>query len=381
LSLVQFPVEWDPGATCPNFDGWLAEMLPDPDSRHALLEDLGTVLDLRGYRQKRAVFLIGPTRSGKSTLARIMEATVGTENCSAEELYDLSTNRFRAAELFAKVLNVASDIKAEHLVDVATFKKATGADTLSSERKFGQPFRHRFHGLFMWTTNTVPTVGDVSGAYLVRVRPYRFSRSFAGHENPAIEAAMLSELPGILVRLVDGLRRIEARNGYLENDATRREMSWFAARSDRARLFLGAATRRGGWCERRALFRAFVEWCSDNRRAPMSRTKFYEAVEAAGHARTTRQGQRGFAGLTLVDDWENDDEDDTVVGALAHVRELEEAAPFAPSDGNRVQKEQIFSAHAGARVREADDDVVGRLLDAFPGSEVIEDDDTSRTTR
>src|SRR5205823_232441 len=176
--------------------------------------------------------LVGPTRSGKSTLARLLEALTGAENCAAQELADLSGNRFRAAELFGKMLNVASDIKAAHLNDVSVFKKATGADTISAERKFGHPFSFRFTGLFLWTMNSVPTTGDTSGAYLARVRPYRFDQSFLGREDPAVEQAMMGELPGILVRLVEGLRRFEQRGGYADDDAARIDATWFARQSD-----------------------------------------------------------------------------------------------------------------------------------------------------
>jgi hypothetical protein len=106
-----------------------------------------------------------PDERGKLTLGRIIEAVVGPDNCSAEELYDLSVNRFRAAELYAKVMNVASDIRADRLADVATFKKATGGDDISAERKFGDPFKFRFDGLFVWTMNLVPTVGEAAAAH------------------------------------------------------------------------------------------------------------------------------------------------------------------------------------------------------------------------
>jgi putative DNA primase/helicase len=299
MSASQLPIAWTPEARCPVFDQWLADLLPDPDLRTALLEDLGIVLDVNGHWQKKAVFLVGPTRSGKSTLARILETVVGSDNCSAEELYDLSVNRFRAAELYGKALNVASDIRTDHLMDLAVFKKATGGDDISAERKFGRPFTFRFRGLFLWTMNLVPTVAEAASApYLARVRPYRFARSFLGHENPDIEAAIVStELPGVLVRLVESLRHINGRNGYLDNDATAVEMAWFVRQTDRLAMFLDQMTRPGGWCPRVPLYRAYERWCVEMKRgAPLTRRQFYAEIEQRGHTRAGRNGPRGFTG-------------------------------------------------------------------------------------
>lgn len=304
LSVVQLAVAFDPAANCPTFDSWLSEVLPEPGARDALIEDLGMLLDLRGMRQKKALFLSGPPRSGKSTLARIVEAMVGPENSSAEELTDLASNRFRAAELFGKMLNVASDITAGHVADVTLFKRLTGEDTISAERKFGHPFVFRFHGLFVFTMNDIPSVEDTTRAYFARVRPYRFPRSFVGRENPEIEAQMMKELPGILNRLVDGLRSLEDRGQYLVNDATERARQSFEAQSDRVLLWVNEATRSDGWSKRGDLHRSFAEWARDRRRGSMSRNEFYAALRGLGYESTVRSGHHGFK-LVPLDDYDH----------------------------------------------------------------------------
>jgi putative DNA primase/helicase len=333
----QLPVPWEPGAACPKFDDWFAAVLPNRALRDALLEDVALVLDQRP-RQKKAVFLVGMTRTGKSTLARIVTAIAGTDNCSAEELYDLSTNRFRAAELYGKLLNVASDIKTAHLADVSVFKKATGADDISAEHKFGHPFKFRYHGLFLWTMNLVPTVEEnASPAYLARIRPYRFSRSFLGKEDPSIEEHIVAhELPGVLVRLVAALQRFEKRRGYVTNDDTRREMSWFRRETDRLAMFLDEATRPGAWTPRVPLHRAYERWCQENRRGhAMNRRTFYRELDERGYARARHGGTDGFNGLVLIDDWDPDDSDDQAVDdgdepPLARAHELSQPSPSSP---------------------------------------------------
>lgn len=304
-SMVQFPVRWQPDAVCPVFDAWLHEVT---DGRgDDLLEALALVLDGRGHRQRKAVFLHGPTRSAKSTLIRLNEAIVGPDARSAVTLHDLGASRFAAADLFGKVLNTANELSAAHVDDLSTFKALTGDDPVRAERKYGQPFTFRNRALFIFAANEIPTVGEVSGAYLARIRPYRFPFSYEGREDPAIEAAMMAELPGILVRLVDALARFEARGSYLDDDRSRAALDEFARHSDRVRLFLAETTEADpdAFTARSELFAAFEEWARQNRRQTLGRHRFFDHVDTAGYRQAKRQGVRGFVGLSLLGeaDW------------------------------------------------------------------------------
>ena len=71
---------------------------------------------------------------------RLVTALLGLENCSAVTLHDLVSNRFRAAELYGRLANIAGDLDGGWLTSTAMFKMVTGGDTIGAERKFGQPF-------------------------------------------------------------------------------------------------------------------------------------------------------------------------------------------------------------------------------------------------
>ncbi len=352
LSLVQFPVVWNPAATCPVFDGWLHEVTAGRGDD--LLEATAQVLDQRGQRQRKAVFAHGPTRSGKSTFLRLVENIVGPDARSAVTLHDLVGNRFACADLFGKVLNTANELSAAHVDDLATFKAVTGDDPVRAERKYGQPFTFRNRAVFMFAANEIPTVSEVSGAYLARIRPYRFPNSYEGRENPDLEVQMLRELPGILVRLVEALRRFDTRGGYLDDDDSRGALDDFARHSDRVRLFLHETTTPDpdAWLERGDLFEAFERWAQQNRRQVLGRHRFYDHVATAGYREAKRQGNRGFAGLELR-------------------REAEWGAPDDPDPDDRGQKGQNIPTPASrARQEEGEETplVKGGLAEAAPSA-------------
>jgi putative DNA primase/helicase len=200
FSLTQFAVPFDPAATCPTYDRWIVDVVGE-DQVPVLEECVAAVLDPR-VTPSKALMLFGPSRSGKSTMLRLLQAIVGADNCSAVTLHDLADNRFAAADLYGKVLNVAADLSSKDVSDVSALKVLTGDDPIRAERKNGQPFTFRNKALFAFSANTLPSVNEASRAYSERVTPVKFGRSFAGAEDPALELAMMTELPGIFVRLV-----------------------------------------------------------------------------------------------------------------------------------------------------------------------------------
>jgi putative DNA primase/helicase len=82
---VSVPFDYDPNAPTP--ERWLTflkELWPDDaDSIKALQEFFGYVISGRTDLQKM-LLLVGPTRSGKGTIARILTALIGRGNAAGQ---------------------------------------------------------------------------------------------------------------------------------------------------------------------------------------------------------------------------------------------------------------------------------------------------------
>jgi putative DNA primase/helicase len=292
FSTQQIMVDWNPEATCPTYDQWvrscgIADQIDD------LEETASTMLD-PSQTPPKAVFLFGPSRSGKSTFLRLMQAMVGQRNMSAVTLHQLSENRFAAANVFGKMLNCAADLSAAHVEDISIFKMMSGDDPIQADRKFGAQFAFNNRALFAFSANELPTVGEGSRAYVERIKPFEFGHSFAGHEDPEIEKAMMRELPGILVRWVRAWQRRHARGTYMPTDA--RVLAEFETRSDRVRQFVsercvihlttvdGQPVTHGTTVDEHRgmtkveLVSAFNEWAAENSTSKMGRNKIVDRV-------------------------------------------------------------------------------------------------------
>ncbi|MCP9771657.1 DUF3854 domain-containing protein [Synechococcus sp. Tobar12-5m-g] len=284
LSGVQFPFEWDPKATCPTFDRWLDEQLPGQGG--VLLDVASQMLD-QTRQPTKFLFLIGPSRTGKSTFLRLLQQIAGPERCSSVSLHSLSTERFAPARLFGKVLNTFADLSADELSDLSILKALTGGDTIHAEYKCVDGFDLQNMALLAFSANTVPLTSEASQAYLSRASVFRFDRTFLGTEDPSIEAAMFRELPGIFRRLVEALIERRKRGRFLEGDQSVQQD--FARRSDRVRAYLAERTvpcdRWAACLAQSALFEDYRRWMEADgtaSRGMLGKHKFNDRVRAAG---------------------------------------------------------------------------------------------------
>jgi putative DNA primase/helicase len=297
LSQIQLPVNWNPDAASPIFDAWLWERTDGQDQ--ALLEAIGLVL-CPWMNQRKTVFLYGPTRSGKSTLVRLIEALVGPYK-AAVSLHQLGSNRFMAAELRGKLLNVAGDLSDRHLDDLSLFKQITGDDLIVAEHKHGHPFSFHNRALMVFSANFPPMVSEGSRAYFARVQPFLFPLSLEGVEDPEIESKLRAEIEGILVRLVEGARRWYQRGSYLPTDPA--VSADFERKSDLVAAFVAESTvpDPGAFLIAGDLLEPYRRHCKRDGRKALGRNTFYARVDnfLGSRRRAGNTGPEGWMGYRL----------------------------------------------------------------------------------
>lgn len=316
LSHVQVTVDYRPDMATPVYDAWLREALrqdghTDTDVE-ALVSDIeetaGTMLDPTKTPSK-ALFLFGPSRSGKSTFLRLLKAVAGATNTSAVTLHELGTDQFATANLYGKMLNVAADLSNAHVGDLSKFKMATGEDLLHANRKYGQQFSFTNQALFAFSANELPTVSEASRAYAERMKPFNFPNSFAGREDKTLEDRLMAELPGILARWVKAYGRFLARGGYGATDATTQTM--FEAKSDRVVQFFqdmctlseaayGDRLASDAATGRRDVAIAFNAWAERNGGTKMGERAFFQRFAQIAGVNEVKVGQKAHRAYNVV---------------------------------------------------------------------------------
>lgn len=222
----------DPAAPRPA--GWLAflnELWPDdPDSIDLLQEWFGYLLT-PDTRAQKMLLMVGPPRSGKGTINRVLQALVGEDNCATPALGgdDGLGGRFGLETLLNKSVAIVEDarIPRGQQTTNATSRMLTvsGEGCMTVDRKGTTALpRVRLYVRFVVATNEMPDLPDASTALARRWCILRLTRSFFGKEDADLGDRLLAELPGILNWSVEGWQRLRGRNfRFTEPAASRAE--------------------------------------------------------------------------------------------------------------------------------------------------------------
>lgn len=202
---------------------FLGDLWPeDAAAKDALGEFIGYVISGRTRLQK-ILLLVGPSRSGKGTIARVLTGLVGRANVTGPTLASLGQN-FGLQDLIGKPLAIISDARLGganvHQV-VERLLSISGEDTLTVDRKYRDPWTGQLPTRFLVISNELPRFGDASGAVATRFVVLTLTRSFLGQENPDLTRELVGELPGILNWALDGLERLDRRGRFTEPDSSR----------------------------------------------------------------------------------------------------------------------------------------------------------------
>lgn len=346
MSCVQTTVSPDFGMQTPVYDAWIRQALRQEshtdDDVERLLNDLeetiGTGFDPSRAKEKM-LFLFGPTRSGKSVLLELITSIIGFQNCSAESLHDLSQDKFAAANLYGKMINVCGDLSNKHVEDTSLFKRMTGRDPIKANRKYGNQFEFFCNALLAFSANEIPTVSESSRAYAARVKPFNFPTSYEGREDASLPGRLAKELPGIMAKWIAAYGRFLERGGYMATDAATR--TEFEAKSDRVVQFFhdmctlteatyGSRLEESQCAGRRDVSKAFNAWAERNGGSRMGEKAFFQRFANITGVTEVKTGRNSRVAYNVVVAGEDDDTWDDTAQAVDPGNPWTEPTPSEP---------------------------------------------------
>jgi putative DNA primase/helicase len=217
-------------------------------------------------RQQKAFKLIGPKRSGKGTIARVLVRMLGARNTVAPALAGLGMN-FGLAPLIGKQVAIISDARlggrADQHAIAERLLSITGEDTITIDRKYLSAWTGQLTVRFLVISNELPRLSDASGALVSRFIVLVLVNSFYGREDHTLTDRLLTELPGILNWAIAGWHRLVERGYFLQPpsalDAVQQleDLGSPIGAFLRERCVIGAGHSVGV----SHLFDAWCEWC------------------------------------------------------------------------------------------------------------------------
>jgi putative DNA primase/helicase len=367
------PFAFDPEAPPPKrWHRFLRELwADDQESIDSVGEIMGYILG-GGTAQQKLFLLVGPPRSGKGTIMRVLTALLGPENVCAPTLSSLSTN-FGLQPLVGKALAAISDARlatrADSLIAVERLLSISGEDSITIDRKYKEAWTGRLPTRFMLLTNEIPAFTDASGALASRFVMITLRTSFYGYEDTTLTDRLLGEAPGIFNWCLEGLDRLVGRGHFEQPASAVAALRHLEDLASPVRAFVRdrCVVAPGLVVDKDELWKAWKNWLEDEGGKPTTKNVFIRDLRAAvPEAQPKRVGPRDdrrhiVEGLRLG-----------AAGAAAEVNSQPHATQGIPDTdiGGRVtQGSNPLPAHFSGAV---DDDEIERLAaryhEFYPGA-------------
>lgn len=318
------PVSYDPEATCPAWERFLAGIL----LRRAEL--INYTRRWVGYTltgdvsEQMLLFLYGLGANGKSTFLNVLLALLGSYGMPAAPglLLDHRQDQHptRIAELAGKRLVVCVEVGEGKRLAEELVKGLTGGDKQKGR------FMHRdffeFAPTFkLWlAANHKPIIKGTDYAIWRRIPLLPFEATFTDDsepkKDPQLLGKLMAELPGILSWAVRGCREWQQER-LIAPEPVKRATAAYRVEMDILGKFLSDCCRIGPklFVSSAALYTAYKEWCSENGERPVRSNDFGERLRERGFRpdtpRIDKKKTRGWWGLDLGAEGGDEDASDS----------------------------------------------------------------------
>jgi P4 family phage/plasmid primase-like protien len=271
FTLNTLPYGWETKGEPTEWLKFLDQVWPgDAESQETLQEMFGYLLTADTSQQKMFM-LIGPKRSGKGTIGRVLSALLGRNNIASPTLTSLTT-QFGLQPLIDKLVALVPDARVSAQSNtqaiVERLLMVSGEDCITVDRKHTDSWTGTMSARFVILTNETPQLGDASGALAGRFITLAMSQSFYGREDHGLTSRLLAELPAIFRWALDGRDRLRARGYFIQPKAGVDAADELAEVNSPIGTFVSEMCDVGGAYEVQVddLYAAWREWCGWNGR-------------------------------------------------------------------------------------------------------------------
>jgi len=252
---AKLPVEYDKNKDCKKIKAFFESLFKDKNEIEVVQEIFGYLLH-KDYFLEKAFMFLGTGRNGKGKTISLMKEFIGIDNCSEVPLDDLERDIFALGELFKKQANLCGDLSKTALKNTGNFKKLTGRDLISANRKFLSRVKFVNYSKMIFSCNELPVTYDLTTAFfnrwIILDFPYTFlpqneinnlpkkERKDVKLCDPSIieKISTPEEMSGLLNWALVGLERIIKNKSFSYSPSTEETKTKWLRKSDSCTAFL-----------------------------------------------------------------------------------------------------------------------------------------------
>ena len=291
LSTIQIPCKWTgkPSPT-PVFDSYMHTLTNGNAAvEQLLLEFIGACIsNIKGWRMKKSLFLVGKGDTGKSQLKSLVEKLLGKGNFIGIDLKEIEA-RFGTGAVYGTRLAGSSDMSFLSVDELKTFKKLTGGDSLYAEFKGQQAFEFTYSGLLWFCMNRLPKFGGDDGKWVYdRIMVVDCPNVIPKEkQDKQLLDKMYAERDGIVYKAVTALQAV-IKNGYRfsEPQSVSNARNIYMEENNTVISFFNECMcpwqdgRINRHCTTGRIYRVYQAWCRENNNGYAKTAKeFREGLE------------------------------------------------------------------------------------------------------
>lgn len=304
FSLNLLPYAYDPAATCPTFDKFLAQVQPDPEVRSFLQEWFGYNLIPMTKFEKFCVFK-GDGANGKSVLIKVLIEMLGLQNVSSVGLEAFSSqNTVPLGSTFGKLANVIEELDQVDRAAEGLIKNFVSGGLLDVNRKHRDHVQYFATARITLATNILPRFSDRSDGLFRRMILIPFNEQFLDEakQDKRLKDSQFwresGELAGVFNWALEGLQRLLERGHFVEPQLCKVQREEFKMDSNPGKAFLldNVVADPAGTVSCKRLFQEFEQHCKTT-----GQRVFRESELAAEVKRVFPEAQKSPNALHVTD--------------------------------------------------------------------------------
>jgi len=319
VSLIQYPVVYDPEAKCPNWEKCVLDWMkgPEQEEKTRLIKQFCGYILSSSMLYDRALFMVGDGGNGKSTFIDTISKVIGPNATSHIDLDGLY-GQFGMAGLVGKRLNIIEEVRGNYY-ESNKLKKLISGETVTIDQKYKEQFTFKPQAKFVFAVNEMPRVDDVSTATERRICAVTFLNNYRKNPNARLRASvggLGDELSGILNWMIEGAIDLKEKDNFIVTGEQTRMLNEYREENSSVEGFIKECIvlDPDESIETPDLYSEYKKWCaSDGGRKTKAKITFTKEMKAYGakedrftfQARKFGDAEAKFVGMKLNPLWTN----------------------------------------------------------------------------
>lgn len=286
---------YDPEATCPEFDKFFNEILPDKSGQNLFFEHVGAGFFKHGHGLKleKGLILYGKTgANGKSTALEATTEVIGRENVSFEKPDDLfNPNTYALPSVEGKLLNIANEIT--KTINGSKMKEYLTGEPLPTRQIYGERYTITDYPKMIISANELPRTAEIGNSYFRRwhILPFDVEIPLDDRDPDKLLKITEGQKPGILNHIIKAIERLNKNRRFSKCKASDKAVEQYKKDGDTVLDFLeekGYKKSDSQWLKWHEVYSEYKEYCDEVFYKGCGKSSFLQRMDKAGH-----KGEKG----------------------------------------------------------------------------------------